>query len=198
MPNPMKIVFAAMTASLLAGACQTPAPTQTFADITFTHLEPLKIRVAEIEVENTYKSGSDGKHVESRFPVPPVKALERWVADRLQPVGGPDSGKLRLVITHAGVLETELVKDKTVTGAFTKQQTHRYELEAGGRLEIYDAAGTRVGHSESRAKRSITTPEGLSLNEREKIWFDVTERLMADFDREMEKNIRQYLAAWLK
>ena len=203
MPNPLKTVFAVIAILGLLGACQTPAPTQTFADITFAHLQPLNINVASVEVENTYKAGSEPGHVEDRFPVSPAKALERWVIDRLKPVGGPDSGKLRLIITDAGVIETALAKDTTTKGLFTKQQSHRYNLEAGGRLEIYDAASCRAesdsrGFSAAKATRSITTREDISLNDREKIWFTATEKLMADFDREMENNVRQYLGAWLK
>ncbi len=198
MPNAMKIIFTALVTVLLAGGCQTPAQNQTFADITFAHLQPLNINVAKVEVENVYKAGAEPNHVEDRFPVSPAKALERWVVDRLKPVGGPDSGTLRLVITDAGVVETELAKDTSTKGVFTKQQSHRYDLQAGGRLEIYDAAGTRSGYSAAKATRSVTTREDISLNEREKIWFGVTEKLMADFNREMENNIRQYLGAWLK
>jgi len=198
MIKPIKTALVALTVGVLAGACETPAPIQTFAEITFAHLEPLRINVAKIEVENAYKPGNQRGHVENRFPVPPVKAMERWVVDRLKPVGGPGSGTLRLVITDAGVLETVLKKDKSAKGVFTKQQSHRYDLDAGGRLEIYDATGTRSGYSDAKATRTVTTREDINLNEREKIWFGATEKLMADFNREMENNIRQYLGAWLK
>ena len=198
MPKVMKTVFAVVTVGVMAGACETPAPVQTFAEITFAHLEPLNINVEKVEVENAYKAGNEAGHVENRLPVPPVKAMEQWVIDRLKPVGGPASGKLRLVITEAGVLETVLKKDKSAKGVFTKQQSHRYDFEAGGRLEIYDAAGTRSGYSSAKATRTVTTREDINLNEREKIWFGATEKLMADFNREMENNIRRYLGAWLK
>ncbi len=198
MPNPMKTVFAIMMIGVLVSACQTPGAKPSFADITFSHLQPLNINVAKVEVENAYKASGDGKHVEDRFPVSPATAMERWIVDRIKPVGGAGSGVLRLVITDAGVLETTLKKDKSVTGAFTKQQSHRYDLNAGGRVEIYDAAGTRTGFSAAKASRSITTREDVTLNEREKIWFEVTEKVMIDFNREMENNIRQYLGAWVK
>ena len=48
------------------------------------------------------------------------------------------------------------------------------------------------------ASRSITTPEGATLNDREKIWFETTEALMADFDDEMERQIRRHLGTWLR
>ena len=197
-PKPMKTVVVLLTVGVLAGACETPPPIQTFAEITFAHLEPLNINVAKVEVENAYRTGGESGHVENRFPVPPVKAMEQWVVDRLKPIGGPASGKLRLVITDAGVLETVLKKDKSAKGVFTKQQSHRYDLTAGGRLEIYDAAGARAGYSVAKATRTVTTREDINLNEREKIWFGATEKLMADFNREMETNIRRYVGAWVK
>jgi len=198
MSNHIKIIFAVLTVGLLAGSCQTPVPAHKFAEITFAHLKPLKINVAKIEVKNDYRAGAEPGHVEDRFPVSPVTAMEQWVTDRLKPVGGPESGTLRMVITDAGVLETKLKKDTSAKGVFTKQQSHRYDLDAGGRVEVYDASGKRVGYSVAKATRTVSLREDLNLNEREKIWFGATEKLMADFNREMENNIRQYLGTWLR
>jgi len=41
-------------------------------------------------------------------------------------------------------------------------------------------------------------PEDASLQERERIKFDLIEGLMKDFDAEIEKNVRQHLANWVR
>jgi len=194
----MKATFAIVVSGMLVSACSTPVPPPEHAQITFTHLAPLNLNVSRVEVKNEYRAEASGNHVEDRFPVSPATALERWATDRLKPVGGPASGVLRLIVTDASVVETGLKKDESVTGVFTHQQNLRYDLDAGGRIEIRDSTGTRVAFAAANATRSITTREDLNLNEREKIWFDTTEKLMGDFNREMERNIRQYLSAWLR
>jgi hypothetical protein len=198
MLNTVKTAFVLILTGFLLAACQTPGPKQSFADITFAHLAPINMKVSKVEVVNDYKAQNDGHHVEDRFPVSPAKALEQWVTDRIKPVGGPDSGVLRLVITDGGVLETKLKKDKSITGTFTKQQTHRYNLTAGGRLEIYDSAGNRQGYSAAKATRTTTTREDVTLNEREEAWFKVTEKLLADFNQVMEDNIQEHLGKWMQ
>ena len=56
--------------------------------------------------------------------------------------------------------------------------------------------GTTTGRSAPR--RFTTMREDVSLNERDRIWFKEVEAMMTDFNAEMEKNVRQYLGAWLK
>jgi len=61
-----------------------------------------------------------------------------------------------------------------------------------------DANGIERGTATAAASRSITVREDISLNEREKTWFRIVDRLLADFNSEMEANLRQHLAPWLR
>jgi len=198
MPNPLKSIVVAMSIGLLASSCQTSVPTEKQPELTFSHLTPLEVNVASVEIKNAYKATPGVKHVEDRFPTSPAKALARWLADRIKPVGGPNSGKLRLVITDASIIETALKQDKSIKGTFTNQQTHSYDMVVGARAEILGYNGAERAYSTAKAMRTFTTPGNLSLNEREKIWFHATEKLMAGFNEEMEANMRQYLSSYLK
>jgi hypothetical protein len=40
--------------------------------------------------------------------------------------------------------------------------------------------------------------EDITINKRERIWFDLTEALARDFDAAMEKNMRQHLGRWIR
>jgi EAL domain-containing protein (putative c-di-GMP-specific phosphodiesterase class I) len=55
-----------------------------------------------------------------------------------------------------------------------------------------------VANSTARVTRSRTVLEDTSLAQREQIWFEITEALMKDFDREIEANIRQYMAPYIR
>ncbi len=93
--------------------------------------------------------------------------------------------------------ETRLKVDKSFTGAFTKQQTRRYDAAVEVSLEILDDKGFRKAFANARVMRSRTLREDATINDRERMWFDLTEALMRDFNAELEKNIRQYLSGYL-
>ena len=107
------------------------------------------------------------------------------------------SGSARLVIHKASAVETLLKKKTGFTAAFTKQQSHRYDLTVEATLEIF-AGGRQKGHALAHASRFSTLREDASINKRQRIWFDLTEALVRDFDVEMENNIRRHLGAWIR
>ena len=192
------IVFPALAlgALLMTSACETPVETQRLPDITFAHLQPFNIDVADIEIINRYKAPLSAPHVEHRLPVSPASALSRWAGDRLKPVGS--TGKLLVIIEDASATENALARDQSLKGKFTKQQTHRYDFAVRATLALMEGAGIERGTVSGAASRSVTIREDASLNDREKTWFDVLDRLMGDFNSEMDANLRQYLAAWLR
>jgi hypothetical protein len=134
-------------------------------------------------------------HVEHLFPTPPQTALERWAADRLDAAGR--HGIARFVIKDARGTATPLAIDKGFAGAFKKEQSVRYEASVEAVLEIVDERGFRKGFASARVSRTRTLGEDATLNERDKVWFELTEAMMADFNAEMEKNVRQYLGGFL-
>ncbi len=184
-----------VTGLLVLAACETPVDTAALPEMTFAHLRVMKLDVAAVEIDNRYVPPLKAPNVEHLFPTPPAKALDRWAKDRLRPVG--KSGVARLVVTDAKALETALKRDTSLTGAFTKQQSHRYDLAIEATLEILDAAGRRKGFATATATRSQTVREDANVGQRERIWYETTDKLMRAFDYEMEKNMRRYLTNWL-
>jgi hypothetical protein len=176
-------------------ACETPVQEQSLPKLTFAHLKPIKLNVATIEVVSNYKQPLKRPNVEHLFPTPPLKALRRWAGDRLKAVG--KSGSARLIIHKASAIETKLVKKTGIKATFTKQQSHRYDLAIEATLEIF-ADGRQRGYALAQAARFSTLREDASINMRQRLWFDLTEALVRDFDVEMENNIRFHLGAWIR
>lgn len=179
---------------LALAACETPVQVQKFPEMTFTHLTPINLDVANVEVVARYQPPMKTPNVDHLVPTPPIKALRRWAADRLKAVGR--SGTAQLVIHAASIIETPLEKKTGFTATFTKQQAQRYDFLIEASLEVVD--GRRRGRAEARVTRFTTLREDASLNERDRIWFKEMEAMMADFNAEMEKNALQYLGALLK
>ena len=193
-PAMIRRYFVSLLVVFLA-ACETPVVTQTLPELTYGHLSTFTLDVAAIAVKAKYLPPMKAPNVDHLFPTPPAKALRRWAADRLK--AGGRRGSARFVIIDAQVKEVPLKLDKSFTGAFTKQQSRRYEATVEVSLEILDDRGFRKGFANARVMRSRTLGEDASINDRERMWFDLTEALMRDFNAELEKNIRQYLGGYL-
>ena len=179
----------------LLSACASPAPTQRLPEITFSHLPVFEVDVARIETENRYIAPLSAPHIEHLMPSTPATTLERWLKDRFKPVGL--TGSLRLVIEDARATKTALTLDKSLKGHLTRQQSQRYDMAVQATLQIRDETGKTIGTALARAQRSTTAREDISLNDREKLWFDTLNLLMTDFNQAIETNVRSYLSRWL-
>ncbi len=191
--RPALVAALALGLALLAG-CETQVPVQKLPDLTFAHLPPLQLAAQRVETVSRFAPTLRAPNVEHTFPVPPARALEIWANQRLKAIGG--GAQARFTILDASVTETKLARDASMRGAFTKQQSERYDARVEVAIDIQD--GTRRGTATATTTRWTTVGEDASLNERERIKFNLIEGLMKDFDAEIEKNIRQHLVNWLR
>ena len=180
---------------LLAG-CATEVQKPGFSQISFAHLQPINLNVARIEVENRYVSPATRPNVEHEFPVSPAAVASNWGRDRLRAVGA--SGVARVIVRRASVVEVPLKRTTGVTGAFTRDQSERYEAVIDMMVELRDATGNVRVTAESTAKRSRSVSENISLNDREKIWFEMTESMLADLNTALENQVRIHMKEWIR
>lgn len=190
-------VFASLIAVvfLLAG-CATEVQKPGFPQISFAHLQPISLNVARIEMENRYISPATRPNVEHEFPVSPAAVASNWGRDRLRAVGA--SGVARVIVRRASVVEVPLKRTTGVTGAFTRDQSERYEAVIDMMVELRNATGNVRVTVESTAKRSRSVSENISLNDREKIWFEMTESMMADLNTALENQVRIHMKEWIR
>lgn len=180
---------------LLTG-CATEVQKPGFSQISFAHLQPISLNVARIEVENRYVSSATRPNVEHEFPVSPAAVASNWGRDRLRAVG--QSGVARVVVRRASVVEVPLKRTTGVTGAFTRDQSERYDAIIDMMVELRDTDGNVRVTAESTAKRSRSVSENVSLIEREKIWFEMTETMMSDLNTALENQVRIHMKEWIR
>ena len=180
---------------LLTG-CATEVQKPGFSQISFAHLQPISLNVARIEFENRYVSPATRPNVEHEFPVSPAAVASNWGRDRLRAVG--QSGVARVVVRRASVVEVPLKRTTGVTGAFTRDQSERYDAIIDMMVELRDADGNVRVTAESTAKRSRSVSENVSLIEREKIWFEMTETMMSDLNTALENQVRIHMKEWIR
>jgi len=176
--------------------CSTPGTQKQFPEITFQHLPPIRLDVAEIVYSPRYQAPVNSPNIGHEFPTSPVTATERWIADRLIAAGS--QGRAVVTIREATATETRLPLKKGVKGAFTTDQEWRYDAKVDVAIEVSDLNRQRSARANAGAKQSRTVGEDASLADREKLWFDLVDTLMRRFDQTFEAQIRKDLGAFIK
>jgi hypothetical protein len=189
------ILLAAAFAALLGACAETPPP-DVFPELTYGHLAPIRLAVERVEIASTFEPSFTDPDVEHLFPTPPQRAAERWALDRLTAAGG-DGRRAIFIVRVARVAETALSGTGGLAGLFTTDQEARYDATLEVELEIRDVAGQRLAFATARVLRTLSVPEGITLDERESIWLGLTEALVRDMGTELEKTIAKYLGAYL-
>ncbi len=193
--RPSRAVLALAAALALAG-CQSKPPIQKLPDISFAEKRPIQLDVGQLEIVPEYVSPAKKPNIEHLMPVSPENATVRWAQDRLRPVGR--SGFARVVIKDARVVEVPLRTDKGFTGMFKEEQSARFDGTLDVAIQILDDRHIPVGDVVARATRTKTVPEGASLNDRDRVLYEITESLIRDIDGQMDGLVRSYLNRWVQ
>ena len=187
------ITLTMLVVSVLA-ACETPAPKPATPTLSYADLGPIRLDVAKIEIVDEYIPPLKHPNVEHEFPISPAEAVERWARDRL--VAGGRERTARFIIRNAAVREVGLKKKTGLRGLLTSDQSERYDGQVTVVLEIRSSRGFRDGFVEVTSEHSRTVAEDVTVNAREKLFLEITERLISDFNTEIEKQIAAHLTPY--
>jgi hypothetical protein len=182
-------------AFVVAGCEAAPLP-EPLAELTYTGLPAISLDVAVIEVVELYQPPLRAPNVDHDFPTSPARAMRQWVKDRLRAVG--ETGTARFIIQDAAVTETKLEKREGLSGLFYKEQSERYDGRLEIILEIRDERGFREAFATGMAEQFNTAAEGISLDERERLFHALASSLVDIAGAELEKNIAQFLGPYLR
>ncbi len=188
------LVLCAVVAGL--AGCASSTPPERFAEMTFKHLPPVQLLVSDLKIESTATQSTEPPNIGHLFPTPPEAALRNWAGDRLVARGGPGT-TARFTIVRAEAVGRTLNTDKGFTGLFKKELSDRYEGFVDAVLTIYDANGQRRAHIQAKAEHATTVREDATLAERHKIMYELVEKMMADFNAEMNRNIATHLRQYV-
>lgn len=182
-----RLASAAALAGLLA-ACSLDDPSNRFAQLTYQHLPDINLDVGEIQIEQAYLTPGQPPNVDHRFPMQPKDAAVRWAQDRL--VASGDRLTFRYIVREASAVETPLPVSGGITGMLRTDQSERYEAHIVVEMQVLDGRQIQ-GSAKAEARRSVTVAEDSSLNEREEVWYRLTEDTMRDLDQQLEQTIRE-------
>ena len=179
-------------------ACDTPPTREPFPKLTYSYLPPFRLAVARVAVVDQYRPTLAPPYIEQQFPISPAGTAEQWGHDRLAAVGG--DGTAVYTVLRGDAVDVHL-PDNNSSGMFdqfTVPQSDRYDLTIAVRLQILDPSGRVVASVHASATQSHTVAADATLNDRERLWFDMTEATMKDLNGQLEKSIPLYLQAYLR
>lgn len=195
MRRPARVgILLILAALMLTGGCASEPP-PPLPKVTFNHLAPVNLNVIAVETRSSYRPPRSPPNVDHRFPIPPEEAMKRWANHRLRSVGVAETA--RFTILKASVVEEPLRTDTGLLDPVKIEPAARYTATLEGLLEIFDASGHRIKGASARVSRTRSLQEGLTAEQRDRAWIDLTKSVMRDFDASMAEAINTYLADWV-
>lgn len=188
--------FLLLPSIALLAACDTPPMRQSFATLTFQDRPQIRLDVAQIEIVNAYKAPGVAPHIDHLFPQKPAEVAAAWGRDVLTAVG--QRGLATYTIVDAAATEAALPRSGGLTQVFRTEQSERYDLHIEVTLDIGNPLLAKTGQITATANRSQTVAEDMTLNQREAVWFQMTESAMRELDQELEAAIRDKLRVFVR
>src|SRR5258708_6106161 len=123
-------------------------------------------------------------------------AMGNWARDRLLATGTMRRARVRIV--DASVKEIQLPRTKGLTGAFTTDQAQRYDATVEMSIDLLNNSGFPERTTSAKAARSQSDAEGTTPNQRDEAWYAMTKDLMAELDRELERQMRAHFTFYIQ
>jgi len=160
--------------------------------ILFNKYAVISINASEIEIDNRYEMSRSEPHVEHFFPISLETTMKNLIDSKLLALG--NSNKLRVVIDDLSVIREKLPEDTSFIGTFRKQPTHVLKSRVVMRFELVDKDRPDVilGHSTLVAKRDKPIFSGMSVAEKEHVYYQLTESLVDDVYKGFADTVQKY------
>jgi len=181
---------------LLAAACSSPAPAPQLPPLTYNALPPIRLDVAQVQIDQSYQAPGTAPHIDHLFPQIPAQVAAQWARDRLQAAG--QSGQAVYTVTDASATDTVLPRSQDLSAMFTTEQSNRYDLNIAVRLQLTSGDGARHGTVQVSAARSQTVSEKTTPEQRKVVWYQLTQQTMNDLNVKLERDIGAHLAGFLQ
>ena len=192
-----QLFLLAFFVSIILAGCTVDRGVSGPSKLNFSDLEPINLRISEVEIKSNLQQNIDGNQ-EVELVNSLMNSITDWVAIRLKLVGIQTADRLVVSINNLKAVKTDLILDKSFSALFQAQQSHSYFFKMSVSLEVLGQSGEQRAASKIEITRTATTPEGLTINERERLLVEVQKKIMSEFDKIMVFNISEYFFNWLE
>ena len=182
--------------SALLTACGTKVTRTTTPEFSYLHLPKLNVLVSEIQVVQNTELTFKEANIEHLFPMPISSAVRRWGNHRLVPEGNSKK-VMRVIIEEARATALNLKTNEGLKALFTNEQEVQIDAKLNVKIEIIDETNSVEAFTRVQVTRSRTIPESSSVEERDKIYSELTMVLMNDFNATQEQKFRRFFSGFM-
>ena len=190
----LKNAFSVFCLVLLASCASQKeiAEPKRYLEPRFNTETPIELLVNKVDITSEFSPSFTRPNVEHLFPISLERAARVWATDRLEAVDFGSNRTAEFIIKDASVTETE----EKAKDLFHKDSL-KYRATLSTVLKIIDANGS-VGQTSIEAWRELGIPVDTPLDQKEKYWDEMVQKLMTDYNLKMQQNIEQYLNMYVK
>lgn len=180
---------------LFLSACATQkevAESRKYVEPRFRDTQPIQLLVNQVNIESEFSPTFTKPNVEHLFPISLERAARIWATDRLKATDYSVNRQADFIIKNASVTE-EFEKSADL---FRKDRL-KYRAELSVILKVTDQNGS-TAQTSIDAWRELGIPADTQIDQKEKYWYEMIQKLMTDFDAKMEQDANQYLNMYIK
>ena len=130
--------------------------------------------------------------MEHLFPVSIEKTAKLWAADRLKAVDLASDKQATFIIKDASVTEEVVKSDKIF-----EKDSLKYRARLSVVLTISDPYNFSSAETSLEAWRELTIPVDTTIEDKERYWNSMVEKLFDEFNARMQMNINKYLNMYI-
>ena len=153
----------------------------------------IELDVKKVEIISEFTPSFTRPNVEHLFPITIEKTARLWGRDRLEAADSGSDKTAEYIIKDASVAE----EIETSEDIFTPDRL-KYRATLDVIVRVYDTQSMAKAETEVVAWRELYIPANTDIAEKEKYWNGMVLKLFDEFNRKMDKNIRQYLNMYVK
>ena len=163
-----------------------------YTEPRFNDEAPIDLLVSKVDIVSDFSPSFTRPNVEHLFPVSLERTARIWATDRLRASDFASNRVADFIIEDASVTETaEKAQD-----IFHKDSL-KYRATLSVILKITDPNGS-TAQTSIEAWRELGIPADTQIDQKEKYWHEMVQKLMADFNQKMQENIEHYLNMYVK
>jgi len=182
-------------AAVLIGAWCAVA--QAATTVVFVDKNVLNVDATSLELRIDSNPPQEYPHVNYRSNFKFEDAAREWAESHFKLTGG-SVNKLLIVIRQGDIVEQLLPVKKGVKGWFTKDQAYQYVATLDLELAIVDPNGKVLTSSTGKAKSSRTLGESATEADKQQVWTDLIIKSFDALDNEMQPQLRQVMAQYIR
>ncbi|MBN8828683.1 MAG: hypothetical protein J0H68_08245 [Sphingobacteriia bacterium] len=168
-----------------------------YSDYSYHKLPKYNFNVKKIIIESNYSSPITYPNVEHLAPISLERAFRDWVKYNVTETG-KGNATLKIIINDASMKEKTLETEKSFTSKFKYEQNREYTARLDIHFHIYEGDDiTPKTLMEISVVRSRTGNNEDAPAQKERLFYELTQKMLIDTTAQIEENIYNYLSNYL-